>query len=137
MTTLESPCKKSNCVMIGQNKNNNVCRYCKARADYSLALQGDTDALKRYTEFKYPNIGSSVIKEEQVTPRTTKDYYNEKLLRDTVRKIRAKFKVDTQFDDLGDVLRFLYEKYKTKTRVALFLGQSTGTATYIFRAFNL
>ncbi|MCW7076410.1 MAG: hypothetical protein OCU18_03850 [Candidatus Syntrophoarchaeum sp.] len=108
-----------------------------ARADYSLAMQGDMDALKRYVKFEYKNIGQPVIKEKQTTPRTTKDYYNEKLLRNAVRKIKAKFKVDIQFDDLGDVLRFLYDRYRTKTRVAIFLGQSAGTATHLFRAFGL
>ena len=140
---LESPCVAGNCARQNKNKENKICRYCKAREDFSLASGGDKAAHKRYLKFDYKNMGQRVdnttkkIKIRTGRSVSPQDYYNEKYLRDVTARIRAKFGSDLEFADLGEAVMFLYVRYKMKTRVAKFVGLGVGSIGYLWKVFDL
>jgi hypothetical protein len=138
---LESPCIQGNCARKDKSKNSDACRYCKAREDFSLASENDKEALERYLKFDYKNLGQGVEKTTKnnfnCRLQSPADYYNEKYLRDAVFKIKRKFGKNFEFESLREVIIFLFQKYKMKTRVARFLGVSQGSVGHLWEAFGL
>lgn len=126
-----SPCLK--CARRLKPKNTYTCEVCPARADFALAAGGDGNAMRRYVNFVYPDLGKTVVEpvivsrpvKKRVKKTDGEDWHGRKPA--TEEHYEAYFptlgisvnkKYGQNFTTMKEVLEFLYEKFKSQKYIA-------------------
>lgn len=123
--TLNSPCVQ--CSRRDKNKNAYTCVVCAARADFTLATEGDTKAYRRYAAFEYADLGADIQRPEPAvvvhhdkpkkTHRAPEDeFYYEKYYPFYNEKLSKRY--GKNFETMKEIMVFLYEKYQSQKYIA-------------------
>lgn len=146
-----SPCLK--CARRSKPKNTYSCEVCPARADFALAAGGDGNAMRRYVNFVYPDLGKTVV-EPVIVPKPVKkrikktegeDWYGRKPA--TEEHYEAYFptlgmavnkKYGQNFKTMKETITWLYDKFKNQKHIAKNeFGTSEGFVYQMLNCYNI
>lgn len=147
---LFSPC--TYCIRKNKKKNTYTCEVCEARGDFGLASSGDENALRRYAEFKYPNLGQEkeppvpVLQPVSRRPRRRNgegsqrrplpEAHYESYFKTLGMSVNKKY--DQNFKTMKETITWLYDKFKNQKHIAKNeLGISEGFVFHMMNCYKI